>query len=133
MDRKSHAFRAAQSLLVGAGIVLATGLGFAQEPSQVTVEAARSVQVGRTASGVPIEQITLTRRVGYSDLDLTTHAGATELEKRVNDTATAACKELDRLYPLTAPSAGTCAKSAADGAMKQVHTAIEAAEQAKKK
>jgi UrcA family protein len=133
MQRASVAIRAAQSLLVTAGFVLASGVAAAEEMAQVTVEAARSVQVGRTSSGVPIEQITLTRKVGYQDLDLTTQAGATALEKRVKDTAGEACKEIDRLYPLSTPGGASCVKTAVDDAMKQVHAAIAAAEQGKKK
>src|SRR5579864_5180539 len=67
---------------------------------EVKIEAARSVErVGTSATGAPIEIVQLTRHVSYADLDLTTHRGALELERRINDTARAACKQLDTLYP----------------------------------
>ena len=53
-----------------------------------------------TCTGIPIEQIELTPHVGYGDLKLATAAGASELEKRVKDTAAEARKQLATLYPV---------------------------------
>ena len=114
------------------GAALAAGFVIAQETPEVTVEAARTVQISRTSSGVPIEEISLKRRVSYSDLDLAMEAGVATLEKRVTEAANGACKELDKMYPLTAPSEMSCSKAATDDAMKQVHAAVEKAMQAKK-
>jgi len=124
------AWRGMQMTLVAAGVVMASAPALAQQPAQVTIQAERPAKVvGRSYTGVPIELVTLTRRVSYADLDLTTHAGATELEKRVSDTAKDACKQLDTLYPLTAADTGpSCVKKATDDAMTQAHAAIAAAE-----
>jgi UrcA family protein len=118
-------------LLAAAG-ALALGSAFAAEQStlpEITVEAARptTTVVGRSSIGAPIERIQLRHLVGYADLDLSTKSGAAALERRVNEAAATACKELDQLYPLK-PSDPSCATKAADGAMSQVHTAIAAAE-----
>jgi UrcA family protein len=126
--------RTAHLLLVATGLAMVSALAVTQESNEVTVEAARTVrQTERTYTGTPVELISLTRRVSYSDLDLTSHAGATELEKRVNDTAKAACKQLDTLYPLTSPGGDPCVKNAVTDAMKQAHAAIDAAEKSVKK
>jgi UrcA family protein len=106
------------------------------ETSEVKIEAVRSVQrVGTSTTGAPIEIVQLTRKVSYADLDLATHRGALELERRINDTAKAACKQLDALYPVsTSEGPGTagksCVKDAVDGAMIQARASIAAAEKA---
>jgi hypothetical protein len=41
----------------------------------------------------------------------------------------AACKEPDKLYPLTAAEGGGCIKAATDSAMDQVRAAVAASEQ----
>ena len=71
--------------------------------SQITVQASQRVktkQVGISYTGIPIEQVQLTRRVGYGDLDLASPAGKAALHKRIEDTAKAACEQLSTLYPL---------------------------------
>ena len=107
------------------------------ETSEVKIEASRSVQrIGTSTIGAPIEIVQLTRRVNYADLDLATHRGALDLERRINDTAKAACKQLDTLYPLgTTEGPGkegkSCVKAAVDSAMVQAQASIAAAEKAK--
>lgn len=130
MNGKHAAWRGMGLTLVAAGLVTASGTAFAQETPQVTIEAEREAKVvGRSPSGIPIELVTLTRRVNYSDLDLNTHTGAMELQKRIAETAKEACKQLDTLYPMTAADGGpSCVKKATDGAMTQARMAISAAE-----
>jgi hypothetical protein len=43
------------------------------------------------------------------------------------ETAQAACKQLDELYPLTAPGGSGCVKGAVDESMAQARAAIAAA------
>ena len=122
-----------------AAIAIAVGLlafanhpVFAQQGSQtsegseeITVTAPRLVQrkiVGRSMIGAPIEVISLSRKVSYADLDLTTPEGWAELRKRISDTARAACKQLDTMYPdsdlfQATPSDQNCAKTATKDAM----------------
>lgn len=117
-------------------MISASAIAQQTETSEVKIEAARSVQrVGTSTVGAPIEIVQLTRRVSYADLDLTTHRGALDLETRINDTAKAACKQLDTLYPLgTTEGSGkggkSCVKDAVDGAMVQAKASIAAAQKA---
>jgi UrcA family protein len=116
--------------VAAAAAAMVTTMAIAEQPEGVTVEAVRQANVvGRTSSGVPIEQITLTRKVSFADLNLKTQAGAAELEKRVKDTAKSACDELDTLYPLTKSVAetATCVKKSTDDAMVMVRRAIAVA------
>jgi len=107
-----------------------------QTASQVTIQAGRGVvtkkQVGTTYTGIPIELVQLSRRVGYSDLDLSTTAGVDELRNRIQNTAKEACHQLDVLYPLGAPDrdSGTaqCVQEAIDGATPQARAAVAAAQ-----
>ncbi len=89
-------------LLTAIALAAATSLVAAQEKvPEIKIEAGRSVKaVGRTTTGVPIEVVQVVHRINYSDLDLSTEAGATELQARVKHTAEEACKQLDRLYPV---------------------------------
>ncbi len=123
-------------IVAGAAIVLlastfVTTAVLAQDMGEVTVQASRAVvtTVGKTSSGVPIQDISLSYGVSTKGLDLSTPAGATELKKRVNDAATAACNEIKRQFP-NAPSPTTdieCAKAASDKAMVQANALIAAA------
>lgn len=122
---------------VTAGLfALATaGTGVAADQIEgVNVEASRIVkeQVGRAPNLAPINAISLSYRVSYADLDLATPAGAAALEKRVNDAAEAACKEIGRLYPLATPDDLTCTKAAVKEAMVKVKE-VQAAAKAPKK
>jgi len=120
-------------ILVGAAVaVLASALvnsaAVAQQTQEVRVEAARIVKTaaGKAASGVEINDMSLSYRVSYAGLDLASHAGAMEFEERVNDAAHKACKEIGRQYPDSTPGDAECAKAAADKAMVKVHE-LEAA------
>lgn len=118
---------------VAAGLVAVTALStavVAQDMGSVTVSAKRMISektVGRTASGIPIIDVAVSYGVKWQDLDLKSHAGVMELQKRVNDAAAAACKELDRQYPETAAGATDCAKKTASQAMGKVDELAAAA------
>jgi UrcA family protein len=116
--------------LFALGSVLIGGAVFAEEISQVTVTASRPTAkvVGFTTRGVPIQEVAVSFKLGYSDLNLATHSGAVALESRINEAARKACKELDKDYPLLAPGGDNCVKMAVDESMAQAHAAIAAAE-----
>lgn len=106
-----------------------SSIAIAQDIEEVTVTATRMVvqkPAGHTASGIPIIDISLSYGVSYAGLDLASGAGAIELEKRVNDAAGAACKEISRQRPIDqlTPNDAKCAKTAADKAMITVHELV---------
>jgi len=122
-----------KTMLVQLGIGLLTaalivGGVYAQEPEGVTVTGSRVAKetIGNSTVGAPIEQISLSYRVSYSDLDLATSGGKAALDKRVRVAADAACKEVSRLYPDAKPGDTACAKAAVDAAMVEVRK-VEAA------
>lgn len=121
--------------MVVSAAALVAGVALAQGLPEVKVEATRVVAsamsartVGRSTSGVPIQDVTLSYGVSAAGLDLSTHTGAVAFEQRVREAAEQACKEIGRQYPDATPSEAVCAKTAADGAMARVHELISAAE-----
>ncbi len=114
------------------GLLAATAFGtvvVADDMGEVTVQASRVVTktVGKTASGIPIVDVSLSYGVNAKDLDLASHAGAMELQKRVADAARAACKEISRQYPDSTPSDADCEKNATAKAMVRVNELLAAA------
>lgn len=113
------------SVRVAVGVVVAglmSGMAIAQTSNmdEITVQGTRLVTTkagGRSPSGVPIDNVSLSYGVVIAGLDLASHAGYTEAEKRVKDVAATACKELAKRYPDGTPSEAACAKAAADKAM----------------
>jgi UrcA family protein len=87
----------------------------------VTVTAPRTL--GKTSSGIPIEQVSMSATVAFKDLDLKKPQGAAELDKRVRSTAASMCKKLEADYPVGTPDAVTCAKQAVKNAEPQVQAA----------
>src|SRR3977135_1558096 len=65
---------------------------------QITVQASHEVQ--RKQVGIPVEEVSLSRHVGFRDLDLTTAAGKDKLDKRIKVVAKEACNQIQKLYPL---------------------------------
>jgi UrcA family protein len=107
----------------------------ADQIAELTVEGSRMTQevVGRSSStGAPIEEVTLRRHVPYADLDLSTHSGVTELQKRIDATAQETCRELDKMFPLSQNNDSTrsCVSKAVKSARPQAQEAIDSAEKA---
>jgi UrcA family protein len=69
---------------------------------------------------VPVYIVSTTRQAKAGDLDLATPEGLAELEKRVSEAATEACKEIDGTHPNAQPDTYQCAKSATNRTMSQV-------------
>lgn len=118
-----------------AAALLAGGTALAQEVQEIKVQATRVMSTeaaGRTTSGVPIHDITLSYGVSTAGLDLTTSTGATALESRVKEAAAAACKEIGDKHPEASPSDAECARKATAEAMMAVHQLVTAAQKTKK-
>jgi UrcA family protein len=118
-----------------AAAALIAGAALAQGVPEVKVQATRIISsamsaktVGKTSSGVPIQDVTLSYGVNAQGLDLSTNTGAKAFEQRVKDAAEQACKDIGRQYPDSTPSDADCAKAAADQAMVRVNELIAAAE-----
>ena len=79
---------------------------------------------GRTSSGVPLADISLNSGVSVEGLDLNSTSGAAELEKRVNDAAQAACRQISLRYPNAGTSDADCVKAAVDKAMVKVRELV---------
>lgn len=102
-----------------AALVSAAPVG-AETVEGVTVEAARTMEVGRTPYGAPEQVVVLRRGVSYKDLNLKTPEGRAAMEARVKETATTLCKELDKMYPLSDPKRADCVRDAVRTAMAEV-------------
>ncbi|MBV6418312.1 MAG: hypothetical protein CMLOHMNK_03130 [Steroidobacteraceae bacterium] len=109
--------------------LLAGGVAFADEVPGVQVQAMRihKERVMDTSSPFPVDRITLSYHVSAKGLDLKTTAGEKALEKRVEDAASAACREIGRLYPLSEPGDYECSHITAHAAMPQVEAMVRAA------
>lgn len=114
--------------ILAAGLCL-TAPAFADDLPTITIGAGVTTKtnIGTSSSGIPLEEVTITHRVSYADLNLATQAGAAELKRRVEETARAACRQLDELYPLEAKNARECTRTAIAKASPQVETAISGA------
>ena len=119
------------SLVLATGALASTAI-LAAEPeteTQVTIRAERPATkvVGRTSSGLAIEEYQISYHVTFADLDVATKVGADALKARVYKAADALCQDLDKLYPSAQPDQ-TCVKKAEDGAMSQVNSVIKMAQ-----
>jgi UrcA family protein len=99
---------------------------------QITVKANQKVstkQVGVSYTGIPIEEIQLTRHVGYGDLDLSRPEGRATLDRRIKETAKKACWQLNSLYPLEqwVVDSPACVDRAIEAATTQEKAVIAAA------
>jgi UrcA family protein len=119
--------------LMGIGLVAVTSfaaMASAQTMQDVTIRASRNV-VSKAAipetGGFRVIDVSTSYGVRTSDLDLVSYAGVKTLEKRVNDAAMAACKDISRQYPNATPSEVECAKTATDKAMVEVQQIVAAA------
>jgi UrcA family protein len=125
MKNKTSKFQLA---LVVSGFTIVGVAAVAQELKEIVIETPRVERAKEhSAEGAPIDIISVTHRVTYKDIDISTRLGAQVLETRVKDSAKAACKEIETLYPLAPAGSSDCERTAVDKAMVQVHQAIAAA------
>jgi len=111
------------------GALVVGGPSLAQQSSEVIVEAPhveKTTQPGPMGRRMPA--LSIVYKVNYADLNIATHSGAVELEKRIRDSATQACQQLAKLYPDTIEGKTPCVEGAVKGAMEQAKKAIAAAE-----
>jgi UrcA family protein len=121
--------------IAAVGCLVVSGIAMAQVPEIVVEAPYRPATPPKTAPGSKerLPEISIDSHVQYSDLDLSTHAGAVELEKRIKDAATDACRDLKKLYPDSTEGVGkeSCVEVAVQKATVQANKAIAAAEKKK--
>ena len=121
--------KATGAVLAAAAFALIGPIAAAQNVEEVTVQGTRVMTTeaaGRTSTGIPLVDVSLSYGVSVADLDLASQYGPIALEKRVRDAATAACEELGRKYSDATPNDADCIKVAMNEAMVRVRE-LEAA------
>jgi len=100
-----------------------------QKTEEVRVEASRIVKqdVGRTPTGIPLKEYSLSYEVSLDDLDLASSAGLAAANKRVNNAALEACKEIGKAAPYSRPNDDECAAAAAKPAIEKIRQAAASA------
>jgi UrcA family protein len=106
------------------GCFAASSPSLAQQVPEVVVEAPHVETT--TVKGAPA--LSIVYKVNYADLNIGTHSGAVELQKRIKDSATQACAQLKKLYPSSVDTDPPCVQTAIKNAMAQANKAIAAAE-----
>lgn len=115
---------------VGMALSVATASIGATPDLQEIVVTAKGVIVetptGKSASGVPIVDMSVSYGVSYAGLDLSSAAGVAEIEKRVNDAAKDACHEIGAKRPAQqfTTTELQCTKASVEKAMVRVHELI---------
>jgi UrcA family protein len=114
------------SYLAVAALGLVPGGQALAAPDEDVVIIQSAGQIGPRAGD---QIVSLTRRVSYADLDLTTPSGAKQLELRVQEVAHTVCEELERRSPSSPNSEErlTCVKGAVADGMGHARAAIAAA------
>lgn len=117
----------AQAIALLAAIAISGG-AVGQETEEVTVRGPgiQSTEVERSSMGVPVVMFTVSYKVSYEDLDLTTTEGMAELTKRVEDAAKQGCREIGLAYRTAQPSDWVCARHATKEAMDEVQQLVAA-------
>jgi UrcA family protein len=88
-----------------------------------------TVQAGRSDAGVPVNSVQIIEQVNYRDLDLTTQAGRSQLDQRIDSAAALACDQLRSDDPIWASRTYRyqCVGNAIGSARSQERRAIEQA------
>lgn len=119
-------FRAQAIALLAAVAISGSALG--QETEEVTVRGPgiQSTEVERSSTGVEVVMFTVSYKVSYEDLDLTTADGMAELTKRIEDAAKQGCREIGLAYRTAQPSDWSCARHATKEAIAEVEQLVAA-------
>jgi UrcA family protein len=139
--RRRKLVGSAISSAVVLGLAIASGAAFAQngDDQEVRIQGAPVVtSEGWSRTGIQNQQVQLSQNVSYSDLDLATPSGESELKARVHNVADAIC---DRLGTSDEPREAIdatanhiqCVNSAVDNAMPHIRRAIASAEETQRR
>jgi UrcA family protein len=136
MRRRKLVCRSISSAAV-LGLAISSGAAFAQnsDDQEVRIQGVPVVtSAGWSRTGIQNQRVQLSQNVSYSDLDLATPSGESELEARVHNVADAICDRLGESDGLQAAIDATarhiqCVNSAVDDTMPYIRRAIASAEQ----
>ncbi|MGA2840630.1 MAG: UrcA family protein [Steroidobacteraceae bacterium] len=121
MNNKASITRASWLVYSAFGCAFGANVVMAQQAADVVVQADRpEITVKMPVRGSVVKEVSLAQHVSYGDLDLTTPAGAAELEKRVTAAAEAVCKKLGKVYPDSRPKGHSCTEITVKDAMHKV-------------
>ena len=98
---------------------------YSPEATEQVIVVAPYVQEERSNAFGPLDKVSMSLRVPFDDLDLTTHDGAQALRDRVRDAARDVCTKLADEYPFKEqPGATKCYEGALKTAMVRAVAAI---------
>jgi len=135
LSRSSHIKALVLTCVSGtmAGFAIPAHAQWPDGPEQVIVEAPSPYIVQREPiSGAPPtpkreERLSVSRPVGYADLNPSNTADAAELERRIKETAKDVCRKATRQYPpyyIHPRDERKCVKTATDDAMMRARQSI---------
>jgi UrcA family protein len=87
-------------------------------------------QAGQAFGDSPL--VSVSRRVSYADIDLTTQSGYAVMKTRIAGAAKEVCRELDRRLPSDASDNRECVRTAAQNALRTVNVVVADLERALK-
>ena len=116
--------------LVMLGTVMFSGAALAQEPeAEFVVSSSRASGLTHgSLTGAQVEVISISQRVSYADLNLTSVSGSEEMEVRVKNTARTLCEKLEQKFPLSGVQLDTCVRNTVSKGLADVRTAIASAQ-----
>jgi UrcA family protein len=135
--RRRKLIKPAVSGAVVLGLAISSGAAFGQngDDQEVRIQGVPVVtSEGWSRTGIQNQRVQLSQNVSYSDLNLATQSGESELKARVHNVADAICDRLGQSDELQGAVGATaqhiqCVNSAVDNAMPHIRRAIASAEQ----
>lgn len=117
----------AQAIALLAALAV-SGSAVGQETEEVTVRGPgiQSTEVERSSTGVRVMMLTVSYKVSYEDLDLTTTEGMAELTQRIEDAARQGCREIGLAYHSAQPNDWLCTRYATKEALAEVQQLVAA-------
>jgi UrcA family protein len=103
--------------------------GYDNGPPEDVIVTAPHFRSETAPLNAPLEKVSLSTHVPYSDLDLASRSGARELRLRVREAARQVCGELADAYPVYQMNGTSCFKTALENGLVRANAAITTARQ----
>jgi|SRR5579862_4235840 len=117
-----NALRPALSLIITVG-ALTFAVAQAANMEEVTVTVPGSKTIGRSTNGAPIEEVSVSEKIDYNPVMLTTNSGRALLEDKVTQEAKRMCKQLETPGSVPTEPEQACVKRAVANAKEQIAAA----------